>query len=50
MDSGADDSERDSREDVGVVALAGLVGPSVHLKVGERRSEQEKIVEIFSDN
>ena len=43
MDSGADDPEGDSREDVGVVALAGFVDLSVHLEVGERRSSKEKL-------
>ena len=38
MDSGANDSKGDSREDVGVVALAGLVDLAVHFKIGERRS------------
>ena len=43
MDSGADDSEGNSREDVGVVALTWLIGLPVHLEVWERRSEEGKL-------
>ena len=44
MDSGANDSKGDSREDVGVVALARLVNLSVHFKLRERRSRKNQVI------